>query len=131
MIPTDQGLVFLIFQGLERPDMQPDSKDMINDVNELIRLEKGDVSRLEHIRVTLEKNKKLYNSDRNYLKKLKESHLSMDIKHTSITEPVKKTITYAEPVSRFWACFFSISIFGLMWTNEKDTQMEHLSSYSI
>ncbi len=40
---------------------------LLNDVNTLITKKVGDLSRLEHIKETLENNKQLYNSDRNYI----------------------------------------------------------------
>jgi hypothetical protein len=49
--------------------------ELINNVNALIRLGKGDLGRLEYIKQTIENNKQLYTSDRNYLYSLIEKHL--------------------------------------------------------
>ncbi len=48
---------------------------LLNDVNTLIAKRVGDLPRLEHIKETIENNKKLYNSDQNYLNELIEKHL--------------------------------------------------------
>ena len=49
--------------------------ELINNVNELIRLEKGDLGRLTHIKDTLQQNKTLYESDKEYLEKLSRQYL--------------------------------------------------------
>ena len=106
---------------------------LIDDVKELIKLGKGDLGRLEHIKDTLENKKKCYDSDRKYVQKLKEVHISTtettiqpndeplkhQVKHTETANNIKPTHNNnSEPVSRFWACFFSFSIFGLVWTQK-------------
>jgi hypothetical protein len=48
---------------------------LLNDVNILITKRIGDLSRLEHIKQTIENNKQLYDSDRKYLDELIEKHL--------------------------------------------------------
>jgi hypothetical protein len=50
--------------------------ELINNVNELIRLEKGDLGRLTHIKDTLQQNKTLYESDKEYLEKLSKQYLN-------------------------------------------------------
>lgn len=48
---------------------------LLNDVNILISKRVGDLSRLEHIKETIENNKQLYDSDRNYVDGLIKNHL--------------------------------------------------------
>lgn len=43
---------------------------LLQDVNELLKLNIGDSSRLEHIRESIENNKSLYDSDKKYLEEL-------------------------------------------------------------
>lgn len=50
--------------------------ELVDNVNELIRLGKGDLGRLTHIKDTLQQNKILYESDREYLEKLSEQYLN-------------------------------------------------------
>lgn len=47
---------------------------LLDDVNRMLQLGYGDVPRLQHIKQTLEKNKMLYVSDRQYLVKLAKDH---------------------------------------------------------
>ena len=51
----------------------------LDDVNELIRMKKGDLFRLEHIKTTLESRKILYISDRKYLEELTKTYLNSSI----------------------------------------------------
>jgi hypothetical protein len=60
--------------------------ELINNVNELIRLGKGDLGRLEHIKETIENSKKLYNSDLNYINDLVKEHLSSENELTVTNE---------------------------------------------
>jgi hypothetical protein len=48
---------------------------ILNDVNILITKRVGDLSRLEHIKETIENNKKLYDSDLKYIDDLTQKHL--------------------------------------------------------
>ena len=48
---------------------------LLDDVNALISKGVGDPSRLEHIKQTIENNKELYSSDRNYVYDLIKNHL--------------------------------------------------------
>lgn len=50
----------------------------MGDVNWLLNLGVGDKGRLEHIRDSLQNNKTLYDSDKDYLQKLKEQYLKAD-----------------------------------------------------
>lgn len=49
--------------------------ELLNHVHELIRLQKGDLGRLEHIKNTLENNRTLYTSDIQYVEGLVQKHL--------------------------------------------------------
>lgn len=49
---------------------------LVDNVNELIRLGKGDLGRLTHIKDTLQQNKILYESDKEYLEKLSKQYLN-------------------------------------------------------
>lgn len=57
-----------------------DSKDVVDEVNALLKLDVGDPYRLEHIKQTFIQNKKIWITDANYLKNLREKYL---VKHTS------------------------------------------------
>ncbi|MGY5147368.1 MAG: zinc-ribbon domain-containing protein [Candidatus Nitrosopumilus sp. bin_7KS] len=57
-----------------------DSRDIVDDVNALLKLDVGDPYRLEHIKQTFIQNKKIWITDENYLKNLREKYL---VKHTS------------------------------------------------
>lgn len=62
------------------------SDNWLEDVNRLIDLGVGDKGRLEHIKDSLQNNKTLYDSDKDYLQKLKEQYLktgSVSEKHES------------------------------------------------
>ncbi len=48
---------------------------LLNDVNILITKRVGDLSRLDHIKETIENNKQLYDSDRKYVEELTKKHL--------------------------------------------------------
>jgi len=57
----------------------------LDDVNNLIKLGKGDQGRLEHIKATLESNKILFASDREYLQRLVSDNLESSLS----SEPAK------------------------------------------
>jgi hypothetical protein len=57
-----------------------DSTDVVDEVNALLKLGVGEPYRLEHIKQTYVQNQKIWITDENYLKRLKEKYL---IKHTS------------------------------------------------
>ena len=61
-----------------------DSKDVVDEVNALLKLDVGDPYRLEHIKQTFIQNKKIWITDENYLKNLREKYL---VKHTSDAPP--------------------------------------------
>jgi len=52
-----------------------ESADIVDEVNELLRLGVGDVFRLEHIKQSYIHNKTLWDSDQKYLAELKEKYL--------------------------------------------------------
>lgn len=54
------------------------SDDLLEDVNRLLNLGVGDKGRLEHIKDSLQNNKILYDSDKEYLQKLKEQYPKTD-----------------------------------------------------
>jgi len=60
-----------------------DSKDVVDEVNALLKLDVGDPYRLEHIKQTFIQNKKIWITDENYLKNLRDKYL---VKHTSDTQ---------------------------------------------
>ena len=51
-------------------------KDIVDDVNALLKLGVGDVYRLEHIKQAYMQNKTVWITDTNYLQKLKEKYLA-------------------------------------------------------
>jgi len=57
-----------------------DSKDVVDEVNALLKLGVGDSYRLEHIKQTFIQNKTIWITDENYLKRMREKYL---IQHTS------------------------------------------------
>ena len=60
-----------------------DPIDVVDEVNSLLKLDVGDPYRLEHIKQTFIQNKKIWITDENYLKNLREKYL---VKHTSDTQ---------------------------------------------
>lgn len=63
--------------------------ELVNHVNELMRLGKGDLGRLAHIKDTLQQNKTLYESDKEYLEKLSRQYLSdkLNVAETHYDQP--------------------------------------------
>ena len=66
---------------------------LLEDVNELLKQNKGERGRLQHIKETLEKNKQLYVSDRQYLTDLSKKYLE---NKTEQTRPTKNRLSYSE-----------------------------------
>ncbi len=60
-----------------------DSVDIVDEVNALLKLDVGDPYRLEHIKQTFIQNKKIWVTDENYLKNLREKYL---VKHPADTQ---------------------------------------------
>ncbi len=63
----------------------------LDDVKQLLNLGVGDIGRLEHIKQAIEKNKTLYTSDKEYLKKLIQN-LTMDQNKPNSKNILKKSI---------------------------------------
>lgn len=59
---------------------------LLDSINALIDKGVGDLSRLEHVKETIENNKKLYNSDLNYINDLVKKHLSSENEQTVTNE---------------------------------------------
>ena len=71
-----------------------DSTDVVDEVNALLKLGVGDPYRLEHIKQTYVQNQKIWITDENYLKRLKEKYL---IKHTSDVQSDENIVFENEP----------------------------------
>jgi hypothetical protein len=71
-----------------------DSPDVVDDVNALLKLKVGDPYRLEHIKQTYIQNQKIWITDENYLKRLREKYL---IKHTSDVSTEENIVFENEP----------------------------------
>ena len=70
----------LVFNDMLYNEERMDSRDVVDEVNALLKLDVGDPYRLEHIKQTFIQNKKIWITDENYLKNLRDKYL---IKHTS------------------------------------------------
>ncbi|HSG83420.1 MAG TPA: zinc ribbon domain-containing protein [Nitrosopumilus sp.] len=71
-----------------------DSPDVVDDVNALLKLKVGDPYRLEHIKQTYLQNQKIWITDENYLKRLREKYL---VKHTSDVPSEENIVFENEP----------------------------------
>ena len=71
-----------------------DSPDVVDDVNALLKLKVGDPYRLEHIKQTYVQNQKIWITDENYLKRLREKYL---VKHTSDISSEENIVFENEP----------------------------------
>ena len=69
---------------------------LLDDVNYLISNGIGDLSRLEHIKETLQNNKELYDSDRKYLDELSEKYLFSNQKTVDTPKVEPNTIIKEE-----------------------------------
>ncbi|MGY5151976.1 MAG: zinc-ribbon domain-containing protein [Candidatus Nitrosopumilus sp. bin_6a] len=82
-----------------------ESPDIVDDVNSLLKLGVGDPYRLEHIKQTYIQNRKIWITDENYLKGLKEKYL---VKHTSDVSSDEPIVFENEPVDEeiihCWKC---------------------------
>ncbi len=82
-----------------------DSPDVVDDVISLLKLGVGDPYRLEHIKQTYIQNHKIWITDENYLKRLREKYL---IKHTSDVQTDNEIIFENEPDDKetihCWKC---------------------------
>ena len=80
-------LIFqLVFNDMFYNWKHMDSTDIVDEVNALLKLDVGDPYRLEHIKQTFIQNKKIWITDENYLKNLREKYL---VKHTTDTQTDK------------------------------------------
>jgi hypothetical protein len=71
-----------------------DSTDVVDEVNALLKLGVGEPYRLEHIKQTFIQNKKIWITDENYLKRLREKYLT---KQTSEIESDGDIVFENEP----------------------------------
>ena len=71
-----------------------DSSDIVDEVNTLLKLGVGDPYRLEHIKQTYIQNQKIWITDENYLKRLREKYL---VKHTSDVPSNENIVFENEP----------------------------------
>ena len=71
-----------------------DSPDVVDDVNALLKLKVDDPYRLEHIKQTYVQNQKIWITDENYLKRLREKYL---LKHTSDIPSEENIVFENEP----------------------------------
>ena len=82
-----------------------DSTDIVDEVNSLLKLGVGDPYRLEHIKQTYIQNQKIWITDENYLKRLKEKYL---IKHNSDIQTNDEIVFENEPEDKetihCWKC---------------------------
>lgn len=77
----------------------------IDDVIKLLEMKKGDIGRLEHIKKTLEENKIVYNSDREYLQKLVNQYLVNTPQEKQIKEePIKEEESLDENTKQSQFC---------------------------
>ncbi len=107
-------------------------------VKELIKIQKGDLGRLERIRKILESKGQLHDSDTAYVESLSneylqdyETRLSQDI-HDKQKSPESQTFKHVEkPLSRFWACFFCGTIFALFWTQKMKKTFKWIPIFTL
>ena len=82
-----------------------DSPDVVDDVISLLKLGVGDPYRLEHIKQTYIQNHKIWITDENYLKRLREKYL---VKHTSDIQTDNEIVFENEPDDKetihCWKC---------------------------
>ena len=65
-----------------------DSSDIVDEVNALLKLGVGDPYRLEHIKQTYIQNQKIWITDENYLKRLREKYLVKHISDVPLDEDI-------------------------------------------
>ncbi len=82
-----------------------DSTDVVDEVNSLLKLGVGDPYRLEHIKQTYVQNQKIWITDDNYLKRLREKYL---VKHNSDVGTGDEIVFENEPEDKStihcWKC---------------------------
>ena len=73
------------------------SEELINKIQKLIELKKGDPGRLEHILNSIKQGKSLFSSDQRYLDNLIETHLSKESKVEVLLSSKEKKIETNQP----------------------------------
>lgn len=77
---------------------------MLNHVNELIRLQKGDLDRLEHIKNTLENKRTMYASDKQYVEDLISKYLPPSVESQPDQENPTKIHSSVSETTFCWKC---------------------------
>ncbi len=80
-----------------------DSLDVVDEINALLKLDVGDPYRLEHIKQAFIQNKKIWITDENYLKNLRDKYL---VKHTDTQtdEIIFENETESKDTIHCWKC---------------------------
>jgi len=80
-----------------------DSRDIVDEVNALLKLGVGDAYRLEHIKQSYIENKTIWVTDQNYLKNMKEKYLikQQSDSHHVIDEKMKED---SDETIHCWKC---------------------------
>ncbi len=81
-----------------------DSTDIVDEVNTLLKLDVGDPYRLEHIKQTFIQNKKIWITDENYLKNLRQKYLAKHTTDTQTDEIVFENEPENEETIHCWKC---------------------------
>ena len=83
--------------------------DVVDEINALLKLDVSDSYRLEHIKQTFIQNKKIWITDENYLKNLRDKYL---VKHvnTQTDEIVFKNELESKEIIHCWKCGKKVSI---------------------
>ena len=95
-IKTDFQLVFNYMAG-NTYHMDDDSTDVIDEVNSLLKLGVGDSYRLEHIKQAYIKNKTIWITDKNYLKRLRDKYLTKHTPHPDVQLDSENIVFENEP----------------------------------
>ena len=81
-----------------------DSIDIVDEVNALLKLDVGDPYRLEHIKQTFIQNKKIWITDENYLKNLREKYLVKQTTDTQTDEIIFENEPENKETIHCWKC---------------------------
>jgi len=81
-----------------------DSIDVVDEVNALLKLDVGDPYRLEHIKQTFIQNKKIWITDENYLKNLREKYLVKNTADTQTDEIIFENEPENTETIHCWKC---------------------------
>ncbi|ABK77012.1 hypothetical protein CENSYa_0376 [Cenarchaeum symbiosum A] len=89
----------------QNPRYSMDSTDIVDTVNELLKLGVGDQYRLEHIKLSYMESKTLWDSDKRYLERMKEKYLTVH-KTEEIADPALATPVVEDDreVIHCWKC---------------------------